>query len=250
MSATSLVPSRIVAGTFFWTTISPDRSMRSLLEFYSTRFGGGGAPGKLPALPWSLRELVTLELFAQLHLQKLTGSGAWDLVYELDRVWELPLGEVAFEVGEEILRGGLLPVLEDHNGQGALVPLFVRYGDNGGLGDGFVAHNGVLQVHRGDPLPTRLHEILVPVPDLDVAPGFDGHDIPGLEPAVFGELVGAFSGVEVAAGDPGSAHLELAHLLAVPGDEAFVSACPNLDEGQGEALLGPVLVLLLFRGFQ
>src|ERR671920_1851790 len=97
--------------------------MRSLLELYSTRFGGRGAPGKVPALPWSLRELVALELLAQLHLQKLTGSGAWDLVYELDRVWELPLGEVAFEVGEEILRGCLLPVLEDHDGQGALVPL-------------------------------------------------------------------------------------------------------------------------------
>jgi hypothetical protein len=48
------VPSRIVAGTFFWTTISPDRSMRSLLEFYSTRFGGRGAPGELPRRSFSL----------------------------------------------------------------------------------------------------------------------------------------------------------------------------------------------------
>src|SRR3712207_7856253 len=61
-SATSVVQSRIVAGTFFWTTISPDRSMRSLLEFYSTRFGGGRAPGKFPVDPWSLDELGALEL--------------------------------------------------------------------------------------------------------------------------------------------------------------------------------------------
>src|SRR3989337_3384736 len=108
--------------------------MRSLLEFYSTRFGEGGAPVKSLALLQPLRELVILELLAKLHLQELAGSGTWDLVDELDRVRELPLGEVSFEVREEILRGGLLPVLEDHDGQGTLVPLLVRDGDDSGLG--------------------------------------------------------------------------------------------------------------------
>lgn len=48
--------------------------------------------------PSALCELVIFKLLAQLHLQELAGGGAWDLVYELDRVRELPLGELALQV--------------------------------------------------------------------------------------------------------------------------------------------------------
>ena len=51
-------------------------------------------------------------------------------------------------------------LFEDHGSQGAFEPFLVGDGDHGGLGDGGVGHEGVLQLDGGDPLAARLYEVL------------------------------------------------------------------------------------------
>ncbi len=75
----------------------------------------------------------------------------------------------------------------------------------------------------------------------------DRDDVPGLEPTVVGPAIGTFRCLVVRGRDPDAAHLELAHGLAVPGDETLCTARPHFDERGRDALLGAVAELLLFR---
>ena len=71
-----------------------------------------------------------------------------------------------------------------------------------------------------DPLAAGLDHVLRAIRDPHVALGVDRDDVAGLEPAVVGEAVGLLAALEVARRDPGAAHLELAHRLAVPRSTA------------------------------
>ena len=74
-------------------------------------------------------------------------------------------------------------------------------------------------------------------------------DVTRLEPAVVGPAVGLLGRVVVAAGDPRAADLELAHRLAVPGqDLSVVVAVPQLDERERDPLHGDVVELRVLVG--
>src|SRR3712207_6404282 len=113
-------------------------------------------------------------------------------------------------------------------------------GGHGCLSYCFVLHEGVLEGNRGDPLPAGPYEVFSAVLYLHVAALVYGGDVAGPEPAVLGELLGAFGGIVVRTRDPGSPYLKLAHAFSVPSGYAFLAAGPYFDKRHREALLGPV----------
>ena len=78
----------------------------------------------------------------------------------------------------------------DADGERPLRPLLVGHRDHGRLGDRRMAHEGVLERDRRDPLAARLDEILGAILHLDVAVGPDRDDVARLEPAVVRPAVG------------------------------------------------------------
>ena len=82
---------------------------------------------------------------------------------------------------------------EDDGGQRALLPLLVGDADDRRLDDVGVAHQGVLEVDRGDPLAAGLDDVLGPVGERDVAQRVEGADVAGAQPAVV-ELLGHLAG--------------------------------------------------------
>src|SRR5918911_5134370 len=179
-----MVPSRMTAGTSPRTTIS-----------------------------WcklTLRGRVVAVSLAQLHLQDLPRGRVRDLLHELDRVGQRPLGVVGCQMRDKILPRSLRAFLEDHDPERAFLPPLVWYGDHGGLSHGLVGHQGVLEGHGGDPLPPALYEVLGPVLYLHVPVLVDGDYVTGLEPAVVRELLAVFFAVEVRSGHPRAPDLQLA----------------------------------------
>src|SRR5918999_2592938 len=199
--------------------------------------------------PLTLRGCVVLVPLAQLHLEGLARGGVWDLVHELDRVRQRPLRMIFREKGDELFLGHLLTLLENNHPYGTLAPSLVGDGDDGGLGDGVVGHEGVLEGDRGDPLSPALYEVFGSVLDLHVPHRIYGDDVTGSEPAIVCELLAPLLGVEVGPRDPGTLDLQLAHRLSIPRDEALITPRPDLDKRPGYALLGPYPVPLIIRGF-
>src|SRR5918997_6035963 len=149
-------------------------------------------------------------------------------------------------MGHQLFLRNLRALFGDHHAQRSLAPPLVGDGDDGGLGDGVVGHESVLEGDRGDPLSPALYEVLGAVLDLHVPVLVDGDDVAGLEPAVLGELLGVL-GVVVSPRDPWTPDLELAHRLSVPRYEALVAPRPELDERSRQALPGPDPVPLVLR---
>src|SRR5215208_5389167 len=181
------------------------------------------------------------ELLAERGLAELADRRFGDLVDELEAVAQLPLRELGRDVLAQLLPRRRLALLEHDDGERALLPLLVRHRDYRRLGDGGVAHDRVLERHRGDPLAAGLDDVLRAVLDLDVAPLLDRDDVARFEPAVVGPPVGLRVVLVVAGRDPGAAHLELAHRLAVPRDDGPVLVDgTDLDERRRRSLLGAV----------
>src|SRR3984885_13301222 len=129
--------------------------------------------------------------------------------------------------------GGVLG--RPRGGGGPLAPLVVGHADDGGLADVRVGHQRVLQLHGGDPLAAGLDHVLGPVGQRDEAERVDGADVAGAQPAVV-ELAGIVVLV-IAAGDPGTADLDLADGHAVVGQHgAFVADQAALDLAHEAAL--------------
>jgi hypothetical protein len=79
-----------------------------------------------------------------------------------------------------------------------------------------MADGGILDVDRGDPLATRLDDVLGPVDDSDETVGVDRHDITGAEPAfLVDRRLRSGLVVEIALHDPRASHEQLAALDAV-----------------------------------
>src|SRR4029450_1919864 len=104
-----------------------------------------------------------------------------------------------------------------HHGKRPLPPVLVRYTDDGSLAYGGRRHGGVLQVHRGDPLPAGLDDVLGAVGQGQIAVRADRTDVARAQPAVR-ELLRVLLAV-VPAGDPGTAHLQLPGAPAVVGQD-------------------------------
>src|SRR5215207_7553332 len=103
-------------------------------------------------------ELVALELVAEVLLGELADARLRDLVHEGDVVGEPPLRDLVLQERQDLLLGERLARLDAHAGEGALRPLRVRHADHGRLRDLRMAHQLVLEVDGGDPLPTRLDD--------------------------------------------------------------------------------------------
>src|SRR5918997_5541334 len=112
-------------------------------------------------------------------------------------------------MGHQLFLRNLRALFGDHHAQRSLAPPLVGDGDDGGLGDGVVGHEGVLEGDRGDPLPPALYEVFGPVLDLHVPPRIYGDDVAGSEPAVVCELLAPLPGVEVGTRDPWTPDLQL-----------------------------------------
>src|SRR5205823_7380308 len=93
----------------------------------------------------------------------------------------------------------------------------------------------VLELDGRDPLATGLDHVLRAVLDLDEATRVDRDDVAGAEPAVLRPAVRGLGRVVIRRGDPGSAHLELAHRLSVPRHVLVAGADADLDEREREA---------------
>src|SRR5262245_49281219 len=109
-----------------------------------------------------------------------------------------------------------------------------------------MAHDLVLQVHRGDPFAAALDHVLGAVHDADIAIHIYGRDIAGAQPAV-GELVYiVIPAMIVRPSDPGAAYLQLAAGCAVAGHlPALVVYDAVLDQRRSDAHLRTALILLL-----
>src|SRR5207244_10539867 len=101
------------------------------------------------------------------------------------------------------------------------------------------------ELDGGDPLATGLDHVLRAVGDLDGSAAVGGGDVPRAQPACI-ELLVARLVLEVARGDPRSAHLDLSRRVPVPGHLAAVVAHqPQLHPRQRTALAGPLVPIAI-----
>ena len=107
------------------------------------------------------------------------------------------------------------PGLTTTQPRGTLHPFAVRDADDGGLRDGRMGHDEVLQVDGGDPLAAALDEVFRPVHETDVALFVDRPHIARVKPASLEDRLRPFGILVVFFGDPGSPEEELAPLLPV-----------------------------------
>src|SRR5215472_1868370 len=113
-----------------------------------------------------------------------------------------------------------------------------------------MAHQRVLKINRADPLAAGLYQVLAAVHQLDTTGGIDGGYIAGTKPAIVRPPFVRLRSVEVAAGNPGPADLQLAHGFTIARSAALVIADTDIDKRQGPALLGSHCVLLVFSPVQ
>src|SRR5918998_213862 len=153
-------------------------------------------------------------LLAQDVLLDLAGRGLGELG-ELHGGGGFEAGDVLLAEVYDLLLGRLLPLLEGHESFGPLAPLFVRHRGDGGLHNGRMAGDDPFHLDRRDVLSAGDDDVLVAVPDLDVAVRMPHGDVARVVPAALERLLGRFFVVEVAFHDHVAVHDDLAHRLAV-----------------------------------
>src|SRR5215210_7241535 len=160
-------------------------------------------------------------LLAQHELLDLARRGLGQLG-ELDGGGGLEAGDALLaEVYYLVLRR-LLALLQDDERFGALAPLLVGYGHDGGLHDGRVAGDGLLHLDGRDVLTTRDDDVLVAVPDLHVPIRVPHGHVARVVPAAFERFLGGLLVLEVAFGYHVAVHHDLTHRLPVALDVVHV----------------------------
>src|SRR5918998_4619920 len=153
-------------------------------------------------------------LLAQDVLLDLAGRGLGELG-ELHGGGGFEAGDVLLAEVYDLLLGRLLSFLEGHESFGPLAPLFVRHRGDGGLHDRRMAGDDPFHLDRRDVLSAGDDDVLVAVPDLDVAVRMPHGDVAGVVPAPLERLFGSLFVVEVALHDHVAVHDDLAHRLPV-----------------------------------
>src|SRR6266511_5261863 len=177
------------------------------------------------------------ELLAQRGLAELADRRLRDLRHELDAIGQPPLRELRRDELAQLLRRGARAFPQHYRGQRPLRPLLVRDRDHRGLRDGWVRHQRILELDRGDPLAAGLDHVLRAVLDHHEAARVHRDDVARPEPAVVGPAVRLLGRVVVGGRDPWAADLELAHRLTVPRSKAaFEVPHAQLDERERDAL--------------
>mmetsp|Transcript_28410 Transcript_28410/g.56816 ORF Transcript_28410/g.56816 Transcript_28410/m.56816 type:complete len:226 (-) Transcript_28410:194-871(-) len=188
-----------------------------------------------------VRELVPLlrEQLADLFLVELPGGRQRDFFPDQHIVRQLELGE---RLGTMVLdflgdvRGRPRARLgrEHHDGHWPLVPLWMRHGNDSRHGHAVNRSNAVLEIYRGNPLATRLDDVLRAIRDDDRALPVDQRHVARDQPALV-EFVRRID-VEVLGGDPWAADEQLArgtrgHILV----QVVRVRDAHLHPGQGDA---------------
>ena len=107
-------------------------------------------------------------------------------------------------------------------------------------------HQQVFELHRRDPLASRLDDVLRTVGDLHEAAPVDVADITRAQPAVV-EFLGR-ARVVVRRGDPRPTHLDLAHRDAVARHlDTILIDDAQLHAGHGASRLRPIVHFVLWR---
>ncbi len=127
------------------------------------------------------------------------------------------------------------------------LPFGMRHSDDGSFLHRRMAHEGIFEVHRADPLTAGFHQVLGAVHDLDVAFVVNRGHIAGAEPSVLGPTVVLLGRFVVAGGHPRPANLELARRPAVPRRFPFGAHHAQLDKRRRPALLGADFVFFFVR---
>ena len=140
-----------------------------------------------------------------------------DVVDELDRIGQPPLGDLVGQEVDHLFRGDVLACLLDHEQHRALVPLGMHHPDGGSFGDRRVAHRGVFEFDRADPFAARLDHVLGAVGDLHRAVGMEDRHVAGVEPALGVDRV--FLGLEIALHHPWPADVQRARAFAVTRED-------------------------------
>ena len=157
-----------VSGRSATTTARPFGLEQPRGRLAEARLPARDEEGPAADLHYAERRLLR-ELLAQSRLAELADRCLRDLVDELERVREPELGEVRREELPQLVRGRVLALAQDADGERPLVPLLVRDRDHGSLGDRRVRHERVLEVDGGDPLAAGLDHVLRAVLDHHVA---------------------------------------------------------------------------------
>src|SRR5579859_7082586 len=114
----------------------------------------------LPSRRWRGCGLIVLELVTQRRFEELADRGLGDLIDKFDRVWQPPSREAGRQEGDQLCRRGGLAGFENDDGERTLQPARIGHGNDRGLGDRRMSHEGVLELDRADPLAARLDQIL------------------------------------------------------------------------------------------
>lgn len=131
------------------------------------------------------------EAVAEFAFEDLAAGVAREGVGEDDPFGCLEGGEPFAGVGEEFGLGGV--GAGDDDGGDGLDPLVVGEADDGGLGDGGVGVEGVLDLAGGDEDSAGVDDVLEPVDDGEVALLVADGEVAGVEPAA-AERLGALLG--------------------------------------------------------
>lgn len=163
-----------------------------------------------------LRQLVAVvgQALADQLLVDLAGGAQRDVVDDQHVVGHPPLGDLALQIVDELLRRGGLALLELDQQHRALVPLGMGLTDHRRQGDLGMAHGDVLDLDGRDPLAARLDHVLGAVGDLHEAVLVDRGDVAGVEEALVVQDLAA-GAPEVLGRDDRTADLQVAEGLAV-----------------------------------
>src|SRR5450755_3590140 len=171
----------------------------------------------------SLRLLSTLDsggfsgplALAQFELRDLARRGLRQLVQEGDGLRRLVAGDGGFHVVDDRFLAHHRTRLEHHEGLGPLAPLLVGHTDDRRFQHCLVGEDRLLDLDRGDVLPTGHHDVLGAVQQLHVAIGVHHAEVAGVEPAAPERGAGRLRIVEIALHHVVAAHHDLAHRHAV-----------------------------------
>src|SRR5688500_11388236 len=104
---------------------------------------------------------------AQRPAEELSGGGPGQLADELEALWHLETGERARAVATELVGACLGAVAEDDDGLDRLLPLGVGAADRGGVGDGGMAQEDLLDLGRQHVLTAGDDHVAEPVGDVE-----------------------------------------------------------------------------------
>jgi hypothetical protein len=126
------------------------------------------------------------------------------------------------------------------------LPAFVGHGDHCGLKNGRVGHQRAFEVHRTDPLPAGLDDVLGAVADRHESFAVHRADVAGAQPSVVEPLGGVDA--EIRTGNPGTPDLELADGLSIARkDRPVVGRNAYFDTGDDATGLDAIVNLRVRR---